>query len=145
MGSVRVGIGILGIVALGVAVAVTRYDGFNQGGGARYKAPRADRELVFKVKIRRYLVLGKYDDPRSPTVHWAVNNATGSEAPRNTDWSRSAGKLPAGTYFSLYVQPGLNAATVATQEVTVIWGGVVVCGPTEEHGSGIPRCEGTTT
>lgn len=142
--SVKTRVGFLGLVALAIAVAVTRYDGFNEGGGNRYKAPPSDRQITFKVTVRRYLVIGKYDDPRSPIIHWNINATFGTEAQKKSEWSRDAGKFPAHTYYSLYVQPGQNAAAVVTQEVTVLWGGSIICGPTKENGAEIPRCEGYT-
>jgi hypothetical protein len=142
--SVGTKIGVLGIAALVVAVAVTRYDYRNEGGGDRYKPPPAARELAFRVTVRRYLVIGKYDDPRSPIIHWTIDATGGTEAQKKSEWSRNVGKYPAGTYYSLYVQPGMNPPAVVTQEVTVLWGGVVLCGPKKQSGAEIPRCAGYT-
>lgn len=142
--SVKSKVGLLGLAALALTLAVTRYDYFNEGGRDRHAPPVAARQLTFTVTVRRYLVIGNYDDPRSPIIHWAVGSAMGSEAQRKTSWSRNVGKVPAGTYYALYVQPGRDAPAVVTQEVTVLWGGVIVCGPTKTSGSEIPRCEGRT-
>lgn len=140
--STRAAVGVLGIAALIVVVALGRYDFLNEGGGDRYKPPKAEQELTFKVKVRRYLVTGQ-DDPRSPRIHWTIGTTSGGEA-ATTDWSRNMGKFPSGTYYALYVQPGDGAAPVATQEVTVLSAGVVICGPKEEKGAELPRCQGRT-